>query len=162
MFSRQRLPMPAEVALEEFILTAHVGGFTGETSTIRDYTSQLRFRDGPDAPWSEPVASSVNRPATWEGFSYFQAQWDPPDAPRENAARASRGLNYTVLGVANRNGVWTMLLGTVVSCIGMMYAFYVKPALRRKRLEEALAANPAARERIEAIRAREAARGGDA
>jgi hypothetical protein len=160
MLSRQRLPMPSEVALEEFILTAHVGGFTGETSTIRDYTSSLRFRDGPDAPWSDPVPSSVNKPATWKGFSYFQAQWDPPDPVRESAPRASRGLNYTVLGVANRNGVWTMLVGTVVSCLGMMYAFYVKPALRRKRLEEALAANPAARAKLEALRARESAEGG--
>jgi hypothetical protein len=48
-----------------------------------------------------------------------------------------------------------MLVGTVVSCLGMMYAFYVKPALRRKRLEEALAANPAARAKLEALRARE-------
>ncbi len=160
MLSRQRLPLPSEVALEEFILTAHVGGFTGETSTIRDYTSMLRFRDAADGTWSEPVPTSVNKPAAHDGLSFFQAQWDPPDPARDNAPRASRGLNYTVLGVANRNGVWTMLLGTIVSCLGMMYAFYVKPAIRRKRLEEALAANPAARARIEAVRARQASEGG--
>ena len=65
-----------------------------------------------------------------------------------------------MLGVANRNGVWTMLLGTIVSCLGMTYAFYVKPAIRRRRLEAALAANPAARERIEAVRAKQSAGGG--
>jgi len=151
MLSRQRLPMPAEVALEEFVLTAHVGGFTGETATIRDYTSFLRFRNADGSgEWSEPVPSSVNKPAVRDGFSYFQAQWDPPDPSRPNAERASRGLNYTVLGVANRNGVYVMLLGTIVSCLGMMYAFYVKPALRRRRLEAALAAHPEVRARLAA------------
>ena len=28
--------------------------------------------------------------------------------------------------------VWTMLFGSVLSVIGMIYAFYVKPALKRR------------------------------
>jgi hypothetical protein len=56
----------------------------------------------------------------------------------------SRGLNYTVLGVGNRNGVWTMLWGCIISVIGMCYAFYVKPAIKRRQREAVYASMGAA------------------
>ncbi|MFZ9914594.1 MAG: hypothetical protein ACO3IB_04570 [Phycisphaerales bacterium] len=139
MFSRQRLPLGTEVSLEEFILTSHVGGFTGEQGSIRDYRSMVRFRDASSGPWSEPVALSVNNPVAHEGLWYFQAQWDPPDEARGEGDRASAGLNYTVLGVGNRNGVYIQLLGCVIAVAGMIYAFYVKPVIKRRRQEEVLA-----------------------
>ncbi|MBT7351028.1 MAG: hypothetical protein HN811_01060 [Phycisphaerae bacterium] len=37
-----------------------------------------------------------------------------------------------MLGVGNRNGVWMMLAGCVLSVIGMIYAFYVKPMIKRR------------------------------
>jgi hypothetical protein len=37
-----------------------------------------------------------------------------------------------VLGIGNRNGVWTMLAGCILSVIGMIYAFYVKPMIKRR------------------------------
>ncbi|MFO0829612.1 MAG: hypothetical protein U0572_15845 [Phycisphaerales bacterium] len=135
IFGRQRMPLTGEVALDEFILTAHVGGFTGEQSTIRDYTSMVRFRDSNSASWGEPLRLSVNQPVEHRGYWYFQAQWDPPDRPRFEGDRGSAGLNYTVLGVGNRNGVWTMLAGCCIAVIGMLYAFYVKPLIKRKQRE---------------------------
>jgi hypothetical protein len=42
-------------------------------------------------------------------------------------------LNYTVLGVGNRHGVLIMLLGCCVSLLGMIYAFYVKPFIKRRK-----------------------------
>ncbi len=85
LFSRKRMKLPAEIALEEFILTAHVGGFTGESGSIRNWTSLIRFEteDG----WTEPQRVSVNDPVAYGGYSYFQAQWDPPD-PRAAKATA--------------------------------------------------------------------------
>jgi hypothetical protein len=138
LFSRQRLPLGTDVALEEFVLTSHMGGFTGAMATIRDYQSNLRFRD-PGEEWSEPVAVSVNAPIEHDGLWYFQAQWDPPDATSEEGVRPSAGLNYTVLGVGNRNGVYIQLLGCVIAVAGMIYAFYVKPVLKRRRQDEVLA-----------------------
>ena len=137
LFSRLREPMPTAVALDDFILATHIGGYTGEASTIRDYTSMLRFDDG--AGWSQPVPCSVNAPVEHDGWWFFQAQWDPPDQARFEGDRASRGLNYTVLGVANREGVVIQLLGCVISVLGMCYAFYVKPIIKRRQREAALA-----------------------
>jgi hypothetical protein len=138
LFSRQRLPLGTDIALEEFILTSHVGGFTGAMSTIRDYTSAVRFRD-PGSAWSEPMTVSVNDPIEHDGLWYFQAQWDPPDTSSDEGIRPSAGLNYTVLGVGNRNGVYIQLLGCVIAVAGMIYAFYVKPVIKRRRQEEVLA-----------------------
>lgn len=139
LFSRQRLPLETKISLEEFVLTAHVGGFTGRQGTIRDYTSRVRFKDEGDAAWSEPVSVSVNDPIEHDGLWFFQAQWDPPDTDPAEGQRASAGLNYTVLGVGNRNGVYTQLLGCCISVLGMIYAFYVKPVIKRRRQEEVLA-----------------------
>ena len=134
LFSRRRMPLPTPVALETFTLTSHVGGFTGETSTIRDYTSQLRFGQ-PDGKWGAPQAVSVNQPVEHDGLWFFQAQWDPPDAGQDGLP-ASAGLNFTVLGVGTREGVWMQLAGAILSAIGMCYAFYVKPVIKRRAIEK--------------------------
>lgn len=147
LFSRQRLPLNTRVALDEFVLTSHVGGFTGAQGSIRDYTSRVRFRDpaaGADSTatnsgWSAPVEVSVNNPIEHDGLWYFQAQWDPPEDSREEGETPSQGFNYTVLGVGNRNGVYVQLLGCCIAVSGMIYAFYVKPVLKRRRQDEVLA-----------------------
>jgi hypothetical protein len=43
-------------------------------------------------------------------------------------------MNYTGLGVGNRHGVGTMLLGSVLTVLGTLWAFYVKPLILRRRL----------------------------
>jgi len=135
LFSRRRIELPTEVSLEEFILTSHIGDFDGDSSNIRNYTSMLRFREPGETTWSEPSPVSVNAPVEHDGMWFFQAQWDPPDQPRFQGDVASAGLNYTVLGVGNRNGVYLQLLGCVIAVVGMIYAFYVKPILKQRRRE---------------------------
>jgi hypothetical protein len=131
IYSRQRKRLPTRIALHNFVVSAHIGGFTGQTSSIRDWTSMVRFdRDG---QWTDPEPISMNKPANYGGFWYFQAKWDPPDQPRWEGDPPSQGLNYTVLGVGNRNGVWTQLFGCVVAVVGMCYAFYIKPIIKRRR-----------------------------
>ena len=138
LFSRQRLPLKADVALDEFVLSSHIGGFTGAQGSIRDYRSRLRFRDDGGA-WSDTVDVSVNNPVEHRGLWFFQAQWDPPDSrPREGEVM-SAGLNYTVLGVGNREGVYIQLLGCCIAVAGMIYAFYVKPVIKRRRQAEVFA-----------------------
>jgi hypothetical protein len=126
MFSRQRRALPAPVVLDDFEMQTHTGGYSGQNISVLNWTSQIRFRQ--DDGWSDVLAVSVNDPRTYGGLSYFQAQWDPPDPERGYA-----GLNYTVLGVGNRHGVNIMLLGCCVSVLGMIYAFYVKPFIKRKQ-----------------------------
>ncbi len=41
MFSRERRKLPNPVALEDFELLTHLGGYTGNALTIRNYVSQL-------------------------------------------------------------------------------------------------------------------------
>ena len=38
----------------------------------------------------------------------------------------------TVFGVGNRQGIWPMTLGCVLITAGCLYAFYVKPVLKRR------------------------------
>jgi hypothetical protein len=131
MLSRQRLPLPAPVVLDDFELSSHVGGFSGQVTSIMNWTSQIRFEQG--TGWTPTMPVTVNAPAEHEGLWYFQAAWDPPEQARFSGQPDSKGLNYTVLGVGNRNGVRVQLFGCIVAVLGMLYAFYVKPQLIRRR-----------------------------
>lgn len=64
--------------------------------------------------------------------------------------------SYTVLGVGNRNGIWPMLLGSILITLGSLYAFYVKPVLlRRRQRQTAMTAAPPTAGRAAARPARE-------
>ena len=138
LFSRLRMPLDDSIVLDDFELSSHDGGFTGETGSIRNYTSVVRFEDPSTGAWTSPTRVSVNEPVEHEGMWFFQSQWDPPDEAREGGMLASKGLNYTVLGVGNRNGVWIQLFGCCVAVAGMLYAFYVKPVIKARRQREVL------------------------
>ena len=122
LYSRETLALPAAVALEEFQLEVYPGG-----EKERDYKSLVRFFE--NGRWSEIEEVHSNNPTEHAGWWYFQSTWDPPD---ERAGYA--GMNYTGLGVGNRHGVGTMLLGSVLTVLGTLWAFYVKPLILRRRL----------------------------
>ncbi len=135
MMSRERRPLPAPVILNDFILTSHVGGYTGTVSSIRDWTSVVSFKA--ESGLTEPTTVSTNAPASHDGLWFFQKTWDP------------QGLRFTGLGVGNREGVYTQLAGCCISVVGMLYAFYVKPIIRRRRIQrvhEQVARDRAARD----------------
>ncbi len=141
MFARKRVQLPYPVALDDFELEQHAGGYTGSALQIRDYVSRLRFTDG--TGWTEPMKIHVNGPTEFGGYWYFQSQWDPP-APQMSSA----GFNYTGLGVGNRNGVHVQLAGCAIAVAGMIYAFYVKPIIKRRRQLAVRAGVPAERANI--------------
>ncbi len=128
LFSRQRVELPHAVTLDDF----SVERYTGE-DRVRNYISDVRFH-GADGVDSSPMRVSSNNPASFGGWWYFQESWDPAD------------MAYTGLGVGNRNGIFVMLLGSLLVIIGMIYAFYIKPVLIRRH-----------RDRISARRATAAA-----
>jgi len=131
--AREKRALPNPVVLDNFILTTNIGGFSGNVSSVRDWTSVLRFQT--DKGLSEPQSVSSNDPKEFGGLWFFQAFWDPPNSSQ------SLGLAFTGLGVGNRNGVYTQLAGCCISVAGMLYAFYVKPIIRRRRKDAALAAH---------------------
>lgn len=57
--------------------------------------------------------------------------------------------SWTGLGVGNRRGMWAMMLGSIMITAGCLYAFYVKPVLRRRRQERITARASAARADVE-------------
>jgi len=126
MFSRQRQRLPSPVVLDDFVMDTHVGGFTGQNISVLNWTSEVRFLER--GQWGARRSVSVNDPREFGGLWYFQAQWDPP-----NPQEGYRGLNFTVLGVGNRDGVQVMLLGCCIAVIGMIYAFYVKPLIKQRQ-----------------------------
>ncbi len=130
IYSRQRHPLPAPVALEDFVLDTHDGGYTGATTTVRDFISKLRFKMGNE--WSEPMQMSSNNPAKHGGFWFFQSTWDPPGPDYA-------GMNYTGVGVGNRHGVGVQLAGCIIAVAGMIFAFYIKPVIRRRAQDRAAA-----------------------
>lgn len=129
ILSRERMPLPNPIALDEFALDTHIGGYSGSATTIRNYVSRLRFLE--NGVWTEPAEIAVNAPTESGGFWYFQSTWDKPPT-----ATSTAGMNFTGLGVGNRNGVYTQLVGCCLSVAGMIYAFYVKPVLKRRRAEQ--------------------------
>ncbi len=131
VFSRERRPLPAPVALDDFHLRTHIGGYAGRADTILNYVSELRFREG--SGWTEQSPIMVNEPTEFGGLWYFQSMWDPP------TMGPGSGMNFTGLGVGNRNGVYVQLAGCVLSVGGMIFAFYVKPIIRRRRQEQSWA-----------------------
>jgi hypothetical protein len=125
LYARERVDLPAAVALEDFTLLTHAGGLIGMNSNVRDYVSQLRFRE-PSGAWSEPMQMRLNDPAVWKGYSFFQATWDAPAAD-------DPGMNFTGCGIGTRGGVHVQLAGTAIAVLGMIYTFYVKPIIIRRR-----------------------------
>jgi len=145
LFTRERRPLTNPVMLDDFVLTATVGGFSGDVSSIRDWTSVIRF-EGPDG-WGPPMKVETNEPASHNGLRYFQAYWDAPRDGRD-------GMAFTGLGVGNRRGVLVQLAGCILAVIGMGYAFYVKPIIKRRRRERALRELAARAARLDANNAR--------
>jgi hypothetical protein len=137
--ARERRRLPTPVVLDDFILTSHVGGFTGESLSIRDWTSVLRFQSK-DGGWTDRMSVSTNAPAAYSRFWYFQAFWDAPRPPTDATPQlASQGMTFTGLGVGNREGVQIQLAGCCISVLGMFYAFYIKPIIKRRRRQQVLA-----------------------
>ena len=133
--------VPHDLGAQLFPGALSVDFFPGRRSAE---TWRSDFQVQPDGA-ARPVAGSVQTNDTFAvgAWTLFQS----------GAARDH--WTYTVLGVGNRRGIWPMLLGCVMITLGCLYAFYVKPVLRRRRQERALAvANARRRETVAAVAGR--------
>lgn len=119
--------LPARITLEKFEAIPYPGGEVGPGSIMRDFKSTLLIEDRETGKSTRGVAH-MNNPVYFDGgrWLFFQAAWD------------ARNQQFTVLGIGNRPGVWTMTIGCVMILIGLLYAFYVKPILIRRMKQRAL------------------------
>ena len=136
-----RRPMPASVTLDGFELVPYAGDFTSD-SAMRDFKSHLSLRVRGDdearpetAHLNNPVYFDYKAPTTLgrilpgQSWLLYQNQWDPDKQ------------SFTVLGVGNRPGIVTMIVGCVLIVLGTLYAFYVKPLIIARMKAKALAAS---------------------
>lgn len=93
-----------------------------ENSWRSDFVAQIPGRD------AQPMFVQTNDTATVGPLTLFQA----------SAARDH--WSFTILGVGNRRGIWPMGIGCILIPLGCLYAFYVKPILKRRIVQRALEA----------------------
>jgi hypothetical protein len=118
--------MPARIRLDRFEVTPYPGGDVSASSIMRDFKSHLTISDRSGK--TEQGEAHMNNPFYFDNgtWLFYQAQWDP------------EGQTFTVLGVGNRPGVWTMTLGCIMIGVGLLWAFYLKPIIIRRMKEQAL------------------------
>ena len=117
VYGRTKRLLPAKLTLERM----HTEYYPGRQQASM-WTSYFRQQDHA----SNVVLQSkawLNNTARVGEWTLFQSQ-----APAD-------GKSWTVLGVGNRQGVYTMGLGCLLISLGMIYAWTIKPVLvaRRKR-----------------------------
>lgn len=125
IYGRTSRRLPAALSLESLATTYYPGRNQPDS-----WTSHFRYND-PQSKEAFRGKTFLNNTFTIGNWTLFQS------------GAASDGKAWTVLGVGNRSGVMTMLLGTVLITLGMLYAFTVKPFIkrRRRRLAEQAAAH---------------------
>lgn len=124
--SNQFRPLPAAITLDKFELVHYPGG--DDTSMVqRDFKSYLTIEDLTNGQFTRDVAH-MNHPVYYASgdWLFFQAAWD------------TDGQRWTILGIGNRPGVWTMTAGCVLIFVGLMYAFYLKPIIIRRMKANAI------------------------
>lgn len=99
--------------------------YPGAAQTYADYRSTLVSVDK-DSPEQRILQPHLNNPASDHSLFYFQSAWDG----KENQVPEKR---YSVIGVGNRPGVYTMITGSILIALGIGYAFYIKPLLLKAK-----------------------------
>ncbi|MEW6355289.1 MAG: cytochrome c biogenesis protein ResB [Planctomycetota bacterium] len=91
-----------------------------EDDVVLDYKTYLviESEDDPPKTLAEKVIE-VNHPLSYGGFTFYQE-----DARKEMP-------RYTGIKVRRAPGAWLAQFGSVLMLIGILFAFYVKPALRK-------------------------------
>jgi hypothetical protein len=112
-FGRLRRNLPVSLRMEGFELVTYPG-----SDLPKDYRSTLLVRDASGR--EETLVTRMNHPIVRHGYKFSQSAWDP-----ENQA-------YTIIGVGNNPGVNLIASGAILAFLGIPFAFYVKPRLKRR------------------------------
>jgi len=114
-FSRFRRPLPEAVRIVEARYETHPA-----SSMPKDYICKLEIGAG-RAVRTETL--SLNSPVIVGRYQLLQGSWG------DDPANTSR----IVFSVGNRPGLPVVWIGCVMICVGIGYAFYVKPLILRRR-----------------------------
>lgn len=120
VYSRMRHDLGVELVAGKLSVTFFPG-----RQNVESWRSDFKVVS-PDDPTPMAGAVYTNQTHTAGRWTFFQS----------GAARDH--WSYTVLGVGNRNGINAMLLGCVLITLGALYAFYIKPILRRRMTQAAI------------------------
>ncbi|MBL1217816.1 MAG: hypothetical protein D8M59_10010 [Planctomycetes bacterium] len=141
-FGRSQRALPGiRISFEDFEMVPYPG-----TDTPRDYVSTLRVHSADD-PTGTAHITQLNRPYIYR----VPFTWDPDRAFVSNLAGYVRNLvapdqykfsqagwdpdsqSFTILGVGNNPGIYLIALGGILMALGTPWAFYIKPAMIRRR-----------------------------
>lgn len=88
------------------------------TDAVREYRAYLRIedKDDPSKVKKEQIVR-VNQPLSYGGFTFYQESYD------------KKIPNYTGIKVKRDPGAGVAQLGLVLMAVGIVFAFFVKPAL---------------------------------
>ncbi len=115
-FSRGRVALPATIDINSARFETYPG------STIpKDYVCDITVTAGAQV---SRQTLCLNNPVTVGGFQFSQGSWTPMGAPEPSRI---------TLGARSRPGLPIIWLGCTLICLGLPYAFYVKPLLMRRR-----------------------------
>jgi hypothetical protein len=117
VYSRAEHDLGAAVAADKIGVTY----FPGQHD-IESFRSDIVVQRGDQRPQSGVV--STNRTLPIGRWTLFQSGFD-----------FEQHWRYTILGVGNRVGMWPMNIGWIITTLGCLYAFYVKPVLLRRAKE---------------------------
>lgn len=116
-FAPQSRPLPRPFRVADLEYRTYPG-----SAEAMDYACTLEVSPAGVAR-PQRLGCRLNQPADVAGFRVYQNTWGPrPDAPDE-----------IVFTVSSRPGIEAVWLGCVLICLGLPYAFYVKPLLTRRR-----------------------------
>lgn len=157
MFPYPHSDVPQDYRSDLLVLTNWNGQFgqsVRPTSLNAPLLVRVPFQPRPDAPaWVNAIARAVFAIAP-DQYKFSQAGWDA-ETWRQTKAMADAGqlprpyVRYTILGVGNNPGIYIIAAGAVMMCVGIPWAFYLKPYLvrrRKKKLQAQLAAQAASRQ----------------
>ncbi len=115
VYSREQHPLEGQLVAGKLSVRLFPG-----RRAVQSWRSDF-FARAAGEPALHPAAVYTNQTCRVGRWSLFQSGAAPDN------------WSYTILGVGNRNGIWPMTLGCVLITVGCLYAFYVKPVLKRRR-----------------------------
>ncbi|MGQ9617783.1 MAG: cytochrome c biogenesis protein ResB [Candidatus Aminicenantia bacterium] len=110
-------PEPIYLGNGNFALT-----FERKMEEIKDYKSKLRFIAGGKV--FEEAEIEVNKPYKFNGFFFYQSNYDPKD------------LTYSGIEVVKDPGINLVWLGFLMLSLGIVHSFFIKGKLIKTTTEE--------------------------
>jgi len=99
------------------------------------------FQWSHDRPWIANMIGSVVSLIAPNQYKFSQAGWDA-EGWRQSLAQVEAGkldrprAAFTILGVGNNPGIYVIATGAVMVCLGIPWAFYIKPLIVRHKRDK--------------------------